>query len=81
MEIINELASLFAPYIIFLAMSAIFWLLYKSAKRWRGVAFAFGMLVQMFLPDPKVEQTIQMVIEEKRAKKQSAGQGDKNHLE
>lgn len=81
MEIITELVSLFAPYIIFLAMSAIFWLLYKSAKRWRGVAFAFGMLVQIFLPDPKVEQTIQMVVEEKRAKKQAIQQGDKKDLD
>ncbi|MDC0603557.1 hypothetical protein OAP14_11170 [Aliiglaciecola sp.] len=80
MEIINELVRLFVPYIVFVAILVVFWLLYKSAKRWRGVAFAFGMLVQIFLPDPKVEQTIQMVVEEKRAKKQSAGQGDKNHL-
>ncbi|GFD87984.1 hypothetical protein KUL152_02100 [Tenacibaculum sp. KUL152] len=27
---------------------------------------AFGILVQMFLPDPKVEQTIEMVVESKK---------------
>lgn len=30
---------------------------------------AFGMLVQMFLPDPKVEQTIEMVVESKKEDK------------
>ncbi len=51
MEIINELVRLFVPYIVFVAILVVFWLLYKSAKRWRGVAFAFGMLVQIFLPE------------------------------
>lgn len=81
MEVINELARLFAPYIVFFMLLVIFWLLYKSAKRWRGVAFAFGMLVQIFLPDPKVEQTIQMVVEEKRAKKQSIKQAENGNTE
>ena len=43
-----------------------FALMYKWAKKQKGAAMAFGMLVQMFLPDPKVEQTIEMVVESKK---------------
>ena len=35
---------------------------------------AFGMLVQMLLPDPKVQQTIEIVTESKQEQKSKSGQ-------
>ncbi|WP_394222049.1 hypothetical protein [Alteromonas gracilis] len=47
----------------------------RWAKKQKGVAIVFGMLVQMVLPDPKVEQTIEIVVE---SKKEALGQKQKD---
>ena len=51
-----------------------FYLMYRWARKQKGAAMAFGMLVQMFLPDPKVQQTIEIVTESKREQKSKSGQ-------
>ena len=37
------------------------------AKKRKGLAVAFGILVQMVLPDPQVENTIKIVVQANRA--------------
>jgi len=51
--------------------------LIKGAKSRKGVAVCFGVLVQLFSPDPYVERTIEMVtVEKQAAKKQQYKSGD-----
>ncbi len=60
----------FAPWLVFVALALIAKLLLNFAKKRRGIAIAFGVFVQMFMPDPMVEQTIKtVVVLEKRQKK------------
>ncbi len=60
---------------MFIVLALVAILLLKFAKKRRGVAIAFGILVQMFSPDPLVERTIETVIVEKRQiRKQHDGQ-------
>jgi len=54
-------------------------LLIKFARKRKGIAIAFGIFVQMFAPDPLVEQTIKMVQVDKRVvtqKKKQNQSGD-----
>jgi len=74
---LTQLLLVFLPWLIFclIAFSAI--KLIKSAKSRKGVAVCFGVLVQLFSPDPYVERTIEMVTVEKKAtKKQQYKSGD-----
>ena len=74
----NELIwMVFLPWLVFLilgilipicAVKLVTW----AKKRKRG-AIIFGALIQMFLPDPYVQQTLQIItIEEKIVKKRKA---------
>lgn len=65
----NAFYIVLAPWLVFIVLALIAKLLISFAKRRRGVAFAFGILVQMFSPDPFVERTIETVIVEKRQEK------------
>jgi hypothetical protein len=65
-----------APWIVFAVLSLLAMIMMKFAKKRRGVAIAFAVLVQMLLPDPLIEKTITMVVSEKRAiKKQQEEDG------
>ncbi len=67
-----------APWFVFAGLSVIAVILMKFAKKRRGIAIAFAVLVQMFSPDPFVEKAIAMVVSEKRAiKKQQEEDGGK----
>ena len=67
-----------APWFVFAGLSVVAVILMKFAKKRRGIAIAFAVLVQMFSPDPFVEKTIAMVVSEKRAiKKQQEEEGGK----
>ena len=52
-----------------------FVLMYLWARKQKGAAIVFGMLMQMILPDPKVQHTIEMVTE---AKQEKSGQEEIN---
>lgn len=56
----------------------LFGILYRWAKKRKGAAFAVGLFIQMFLPDPKVQQTINWVAEskEKSGEIKQVGQSD-----
>lgn len=59
----------YLPGLVYLAtigLISVFVVLYGWARKQKGAAMAFGMLVQMFLPDPKVQQTIEIVVEAKQ---------------
>jgi hypothetical protein len=69
--------NLFLPLLVclgFIALLGFFCLLYKWARTHKGAAMAFGMFVQIFLPDPKVQQTIEIVSESKQEQKAKSGQ-------
>ncbi|NVK58238.1 MAG: hypothetical protein HWE26_21830 [Alteromonadaceae bacterium] len=65
--------------LVFAFLIGFFVLMYRWARKQKGAAMAFGMMVQMFLPDPKAQQTIEHVIEvkQKESKKSQQSQGDK----
>lgn len=62
----NALYIALAPWLVFIVFALIAKILISFAKKRRGVAIAFGVLVQMFSPDPFVEKTIETFIVEKR---------------
>ena len=62
--------------LICICMVVFFALMIKWARKRKGAAMAFGILVQMFLPDPKVEQTIEMVAEKKETKQNKGAATD-----
>lgn len=68
-----------APWFVFVGLSFVAVILMMFAKKRRGIAIAFAVLVQMFSPDPLVEKTIAMVVSEKRnIKKQQEKEDGKN---
>jgi Na+/H+ antiporter NhaC len=70
------------PWVIFCVIAITAIKLVKSAKAKKGLAVCFGVLVQMFSPDPYVERTIAMVTVEKKAtKKQQYKSGEKSNEE
>ena len=69
-----------APWLTFVVLAIIACCLFKLARKRKGMAFAFGVLVQMFIPDPQVEQTIKTVQVDKRVVKKKAQQGKKLKL-
>jgi hypothetical protein len=76
----NMFFLILAPWLVFVIFAIFACLLLKFAKKRKGIAFAFGVLVQMFAPDPMVEQTIKMVQVDKRLVKENKKQG-KDKLE
>ena len=67
----------FLPWFIFFVLGIVATKLVKSANGRKGIAVAFGVLVQMFLPDPHVERTIEMItVERKAPKKQQDESGE-----
>ena len=66
----NLFYLMLAPWLVFVVLAVIACWLLQLAKKRKGIAFAFGVFVQMFSPDPMVEQTIKMVQVDKRVIKQ-----------
>ena len=65
----------FLPFFVWLGFAGLigcFVLMYRWARRQKGAALAIGMLVQMFLPDPQVQQTIECVTKSKQEEKRKA---------
>ena len=59
----------------FLFLICFFRILYRLAKKQKGVALAAALLIQMFLPDPKVQHTMEFIAEKK--KQSEKAQSDK----
>jgi len=73
--------SLYLPVLVWLAffcLIGLFFMFYRWAKKRKGAALAIGLFVQMMLPDPKVEHTIEWIAEskEKRSKKQTQSEDE-----
>ena len=62
----NLFYLMLAPWLVFVVLAVIACWLLQLAKKRKGIAFAFGVFVQMFMPDPLVEETIKMVQVDKR---------------
>ncbi len=69
-----------APWLAFIILAIIACWLLKLAKKRKGIAIAFGIFVQMFSPDPMVEQTIKMAQVDKQMVKQKVKQGNGKKL-
>ena len=61
-----------APWLVFVIFGICANILIKFAKKRRGVAVVFAVFLQMFLPDPTIENTIKMVQVDKRIVKSEA---------
>jgi hypothetical protein len=68
-DTVLEVYHLYLPWLILLVIFWVFSRLVYWAKNRKAVAFVFGVMMQMFLPDPNVEQTIHMVQEVKKSAK------------
>jgi len=71
----NLFYLMLAPWLFFVVLALIASWLLKLAKKRKGIAFAFGVFVQMFIPDPMIEQTIKMVQVDERVVKRKEIQG------
>lgn len=69
----NMFYLMLAPWLVFVVLGVVASWLLKLAKKRKGIAVAFGIFVQMFTPDPMVEQTIKTVQVDKRVVKQKEG--------
>jgi len=67
MELSFDAYSQLLTWLGFLFIVWFFRVLYRLAKKQKGIAFAAGLLFQMFLPDPKVQHTIEFIKEKKEA--------------
>lgn len=74
----NMFYLMLAPWLVFVVLGVVASWLLKLAKKRKGIAVAFGIFVQMFTPDPMVEQTIKTVQVDKRVVKQKEGYAKKN---
>jgi hypothetical protein len=81
MDTLEQLFMLLLPWALFGGLIYIFSKLITSARRGAKVAIAVGVLMQMFTPDPKVEQTIQLIVKQKQQsenqQRQGEGEGDR----
>ncbi|MCC2618002.1 hypothetical protein LJ739_17240 [Aestuariibacter halophilus] len=69
----HPLQDVLLPLLVWLGFVVVigfFALMYRWARAQKGAAMAFGMFVQMFLPDPNVQKTIAIVVEAKAEDKQ-----------
>lgn len=73
MEIFYVFALPLATWFGFSFVIFMFFRLYGWAKKQKATAFALGMLVQMFLPDPKAQETIEIVVEAKQKESRKTG--------
>lgn len=65
------------PWIMFLVFIFVCLKLINWARQRKGVAMALGIFVQMFIPDPKAQITIEAIAERKQeVKKQQDENGD-----
>jgi hypothetical protein len=64
------------PWALVGGLIFIFSKLTTMARKASKVAIAVGVLMQMFTPDPKVEQTIQMVVKQKQQAEAQQKQGE-----
>lgn len=72
-----ELGFLMLPWAAFMGLIILFSKLVGWAKNRKNSAVALAVLVQMFLPDPNVEKTIEIVAEAKQeVKKQQDENGE-----
>ncbi|MGJ8682503.1 hypothetical protein [Paraglaciecola sp.] len=74
MTLLAELWGLFMPWIVFMGFVYLCIKMTGWAKNRKAGAIAFGLLVQMFIPDPKAKITIEAVAKQKQeVKKQQDG--------
>ncbi len=73
----NLFFIILAPWLVFVVLAIIACWLLKFARKRKGIAIAFGIFVQMFSPDPMVEQTIKMVQVDKQVIKQKQKEKEK----
>ncbi|MEW6991346.1 hypothetical protein AADZ91_11720 [Colwelliaceae bacterium 6441] len=73
----TELFIAILPWVIFIVLALLAKFLINTAKKRKGLAVALGMMAQMFLPDPQVEKTIEIIAMEKGSKKEKGGQREK----
>jgi len=71
-----ELWLVLLPWFAFILIALIAKKLMEWAKTRRGAAVVFGVLVQMLLPDPQVEKTIETVMVKKRQENKSDEQSE-----
>lgn len=78
----NLFYLMIAPWLFFVVFAIIACWLIKFARKRKGIAIAFGIFVQMFAPDPLVEQTIKMVQVDKRivTRKENRGSDSQTSL-
>ena len=74
MSIVDILFIALAPWGVFVVFAVVANLLIKLARKRRAIAVAFGIFVQMFSPDPYVENTIKMVQVDKRVVKRASNE-------
>ena len=66
LDIMLDVFLTLVPYLLLVLLLIIFKRLFLWAKNRKTGAYLFGVLTQMFMPDPFVERTIEVVQEDKK---------------
>ena len=66
MEFHAEVLFVFLPWFVFIFLGFVCTKLVSWAQNRKAGAIVFGVIVQMFLPDPYVQRTVETVITEKK---------------
>lgn len=77
----DELFDLYLPWIVFFGMIFTFVRLYLWARNKKTGALIIGLLIQMVIPDPRVEQTIEVVQEQRKTTKEDLDEKNLEKLE
>jgi len=84
MELLLEMLQPLVPFLGIFTVLWVFAKLFSWAKNRKSGALAFGILVQMFIPDPYTERTVEIVQQDKKETKKQQdenGQGPSNKNE
>ncbi|MCF2949643.1 hypothetical protein L0668_16090 [Paraglaciecola aquimarina] len=74
METLSVLYEITKPWLMFIGFIYVCLKMIHLAKNRKAGAIAFGLFLQMFIPDPKAQITIEAVVERKQeVKKQQDG--------
>ncbi|WP_394228535.1 hypothetical protein [Pseudoalteromonas spongiae] len=68
----TQAITLFVLVFVWAFLLFLFWKMVGWAKKRKTGAYVFGALVHMVLPDPKIEQTIAIVMQQKEQKAEAS---------
>lgn len=71
MPLLEQSFYILLPYVAIAFLVMLMVKMVKNAKKGKSIAFAIGAFMQMFIPDPKAQQTIEAIAQTKEKEKKT----------